>query len=395
MMKKTLIVINNLSCGGAQKSLISLLNSIKSNEIDIDLLVLNQEEMFFTQIPKWVNCLVPVQEIKGMYVSLKDCLKIKLPFAVFIKVIWTKIIFKLRYDTQCNTVQNLWKTWKSYIPVQKENYDLAISYVDGFSNYYVIDKVKAKRKILWVHNEYEKLSYNAEYDRSYFAEADELVTISELCVKSLNNTFPEYVQKIHMLYNLSSSTMIWSLAKQRIPKEYKGCQNVIISIGRLTEQKGFDLGVEAAEIMKAYGQNFNWFIIGEGEEEIKLKEQIRRAGLNEQVRFLGVRKNPYPYILFADIFVQPSRYEGKSIVLDEAKILERPIIVTNYETVYDSISNGNNGMIVDFNARLLAEAIIKLLVNRDICERYSAVLKRENKEKKQEVRDYMDLFYKS
>lgn len=336
---KTLIVINNLGCGGAQKSLISLLNELTVQQIEIDLLVLNQKDVFFDQIPAWINQLGPVAEISAMHSSFGEGFKTIGSKAVCLKMLLAKCLYKISKNPQYDTVQNLWNVWKRFVPMQSKKYDLAISYVDGFSNYYVMDKVVATKKILWIHNEYEKLSYNSEYDRAYFNKADRLVTISERCVKSLEKVFPECSSKIRMLYNISSTKMIWQLAEKNYPDEYRRKKNILVSIGRLNTQKGFDLAIQAAKIIEEKGVEFTWFIIGEGEDEQMLREQIKKERLDDSVKLVGIRKNPYPYIRYADVFVQPSRYEGKSIVLDEAKILCKPIVVTNYTTVVDSITD--------------------------------------------------------
>lgn len=161
------------------------------------------------------------------------------------------------------------------------------------------------------------------------------------------------------------------------PTEYINKINILVSIGRLNAQKGFDLAIKAAYKMKKDGLNYSWFIIGEGELEQDLRNQIDELGLNENVYLLGLRKNPYPYIQYADIFIQPSRFEGKSIVLDEAKILGKPIVATNYDTVYDSITNGVNGTICEFDENSLGDAIVTLLENKDIRYRYSTNLEKE------------------
>lgn len=131
--------------------------------------------------------------------------------------------------------------------------------MDGFSNYYVIDKVSADRKILWVHNEYEKLGYNAKFDWTYFEKADDLVTISEECVESLKRVFPEFSNKTHLLYNISPSKMIRAMADTGRPEEYAGKENILISVGRLNEQKGFDLAVRAAA---KYENARAWSLLG-------------------------------------------------------------------------------------------------------------------------------------
>ena len=388
---KTLIVINNLGCGGAQKSLISLLNEITMQQMEIDLLVLNQKDVFFDQIPAWINQLDPVSEISAMHSSLGEGFKTINSGVVCLKMILAKCLYKIGKNSRYDTVQNLWSAWKQFVPMQSKKYDLAISYVDGFSNYYVMDKVIATRKILWVHNEYEKLSYNSEYDRAYFNKADRLVTISERCVESLKKVFPECSSKIRMLYNISSTKMIWQLAEKEYPDEYREKKNILVSIGRLNNQKGFDLAIQAAKIIEEKGIEFTWFIIGEGEDEPMLQEQIKNAKLNDRVKLIGIRKNPYPYIRYANVFVQPSRYEGKSIVLDEAKILCKPIVVTNYTTVVDSISNGVNGLIVQLDSNDIANGILELL-DSDTQTKLTTSLKREIVNENLEVSNYIQLF---
>ena len=306
-------------------------------------------------------------------------------------LIFSKLLMKTFRDKDANTVQRVWKAWRCFIPAQKKVYDLAVSYVDGFSNYYVIDKVTASKKILWVHNEYEKLSYKMKFDRPYFEKADNIVTISDLCIQSLNNVFPDYKDKFRMLPNLSSADSIRRMAETEDPIEYKGQKNILLSIGRLEDQKGFDLAVKAAKILKDNKVEFCWFIIGQGELEHSLKSMICENGLEDVFKLIGVRKNPYPYIKNCLIFVQPSRYEGKSIVLDEAKILEKPIVVTNYTTVYDSITDGLSGSIVEFDEKKLADSIKELIENDMLRTAYSNNLKEENKNINYNAERYLEL----
>ena len=151
-------------------------------------------------------------------------------------------------------------------------------------------------------------------------------------------------------------------ANQFFPEEYRGKKNVICSIGRLNEQKGFDLAIQAAVSLKNRGVSFSWYIIGEREERKKLQELITSNQLENEVFLLGIRDNPYPYLKNADIIVQPSRYEGKSMVLDEAKILAKPIVATNYTTVRDQLIN-EEGLIVNMTSEAIAEGTRKMLAD--------------------------------
>ena len=184
--------------------------------------------------------------------------------------------------------------------------------------------------------------------------------------------------KFVMLPNLSSNKIIWEMANKNIPKEFIGKKNIIVSIGRLNEQKGFDIAINAAKELKSLVEEFYWFVIGGGELQNSLQKQIDELGLGNNFFLIGKRTNPYVYISNCDVFAQTSRYEGKSIVLDEAKILEKPIVVTNYTTVYDSIRPDENGMVVKLDAKEIAKGIVFLLNNKALCSRYIAALKEEN-----------------
>ena len=233
------------------------------------------------------------------------------------------------------------------LPKLKKRYDLAISYMNGPTNYYVIDKVTAKKKILWIHNEFEKLDVNYDYERNYYEKADRVVTISQDCVDSFARVYPDLRKKALVLENISSPETIRNAAKL-VPEDdffqYEGLK--IVSIGRLAPQKGYEIAIDAAAKIKKQGIEFVWYILGEGELRAELERLIKTNELVKEVKLVGIKENPYPYIAGCDIFAQTSRYEGKSIALDEAKILNKPILVTNYATVGASINNGENGLIV-------------------------------------------------
>lgn len=273
--------------------------------------------------------------------------------------------------------------WKSHIPDCKNEYDMAISYMDGV-NYYVIDHVKAKRKILWCHNDYNKLEYKPEYDEKYYRKAYKICTISDVCKKSLVENFPNLKDKFEVVENISSARIINAQADMHEEMKHNNDgfaedrRFKIVSIGRLSEQKGFDYAVEAAKILKDSGFTLGWYVLGEGPLRKSLEELTKNSNVEDTIKFIGIRSNPYPYIKDTDLYVMPSRYEGKSIALDEAKILCKPIVVTNYPSVGDAIINGKNGLIVDINAQAIANGIMKLYNNDNLREELVKNLRQED-----------------
>lgn len=390
MRKKILFVMPGLYGGGAEKSLINLLNLLDYSKYEVDLLLFKHEGLFLGQVPKEVNVLPTPISLKYSFVPLdKEALKnIEAIKAEIIRIIGT-VICKLFYKKR--EKQARWEYFYIYsIKRLKGQYDVALAYLQGESSYYVIDKVIAQKKYIWIHNDYEKLEGNDSFNKTYFEKANGVISISDKCVEILRQTFPDLKNKFYMLPNLTSAALIRKLATESFPREYVKGVPVLLSIGRLTKQKGFDFAIEAAAILKEKIL-FKWFIIGTGELEKKLKDKIKENKVADQIILLGARENPYPYIKNCDILVQTSRYEGKSVVLDEAKILGKPLVVTNYATVKDQIKSKNEGLIVDMNSKAIAEGIEILLKSPERRRKMSDYLMANNYGNENEIQKYIDL----
>lgn len=358
-MKKLLIVMSTLYNGGAEKSLVNFLNELPEDKYEIDLLLFKREGMFLKQVPEFVTVLETPEKVKKLYGNLKGA-GILMP----VKLLGTAVskIMSKNFREQKSI------RWKYFygpnIPKLQEHYDVAMAYISGEILYYLDEKVEADRKIVWIHNDYKAAKHPRKYDYPHLKNMDYIVSISDMCVNILKDEFPEFADKIGYLPNITSSTVIHNRAEEFYPVEFeKDCFN-ILSIGRLSEQKGFDMAIEAVGKLKDINKKFKWYIIGNGELKDELQSQIDKAGLQENVVLLGTRDNPYPYIKNCSLFVQPSRYEGKSVVLDEAKILGVPIMATNYPTVGDQLINGTEGIIVDMSSEGIAQGIKDVLEDK-------------------------------
>lgn len=394
MKKNILVVIHSLGCGGAEKSLVSLLSFLPSDKWNVDLLVADRKGMFVKEIPDYINQITELYDFENYATPIADrrkkicgirdlCCQVK--WQLFSRV---PIINK-----GLSWGEKRWKVWGRYLPKMNKEYDLAISYMNGFPNYFVVDKVKAKRKILWVHNEFEKLGYDYEFEYRFYKAADRIVTISQACVDSIVRVYPEFKEKTIVLENISSSSTINAMAKVEIQDEYMKYQGLkLLSIGRLSNQKRFDLAIEAAKKLKDKNVDFLWYILGEGELRNDLSDLIEKYELKNNVKLVGIKENPYPYIKACDIFVQTSEYEGKSIVLDEAKILCKPIVVTNYKTVVNSIINDINGLVVDIDNKAIADGIYSLLKSSELRNKYIVSLKKSLNSNESEIDKYISLF---
>ena len=383
-MKNVIFVIHRLGAGGAEKSLVSLMSSLPLYEVNVHLMAIDPTGIFRRQVPSGVHLVEAPKELICQSARITSKLfwrntSIKLIFFKIFCIICCRLRgkeskLKKSHDQFYNDF------WKKIIPDYSDYYDVAISYMDSV-NYYVVDHIKAGRKILWCHNDYNKLEYVASYDRQYYEKADYICTISQSCKDSLVTNFPTLENKFMIVENISSIKIINSqsditdeMVRSRDgfidDKRFK-----ILSIGRITEQKGFDYAIETTKLLKERKIEFCWYIIGEGPLRNSLEAIIQKQKLYDCIKFIGIRSNPYAYIKRADIFVMPSRYEGKSIALDEAKILCKPIVITNYPSAKDAIIDGKNGIITDISAKAIAKGILELYYDQNLRETFERNLK--------------------
>lgn len=389
MKKNLLFVMPGLSAGGGEKSLVNLLSQIDYGQYNVDLFLFNHDGIFMEFLPKEVNI-----------ITLPDTYKLfSLPFAQSIKrlalenrlsLVYNRMMFAFRNvsnKASSITEQYNWKYIASSLDKLEKKYDAAIGFLEKTSTYFCVDKVKASKKIGWVHIDYDKLGMDPNFDIKYFDQLDHIVTVSEECANILKKRFPAQQDKVDVIYNIVSPKMINQMISYVNMDVYdrKTDETIILSIGRLHYQKGFEMAIEACRTLVKNNYKIRWYIIGEGEERDKLTGLIKKYRLEDHFILLGLKSNPYPYIKQADIYAQTSKFEGKSIAIDEAKILNKPIVVTNFSTAKDQINHGLNGMIVEMNADAIAEGIEGLIENKELKNKLISNLSNEKLGTEQEI----------
>ena len=392
-MKRILFVIPSMRIGGAEKSLANLLNLIDLNEYDIDLLMFKPEGDLLQQIPSGIHILETDPSLFYAYKCDKNVFSCKAGIRSEILRIFSTGVCKILYGN-CARQKRWTKFYKGLLPKLDSEYDVAIGYLEGDASYYVIDKVNAKRKILWVHSNFDNIKKNedASVYKEYFREADKVVSISDKCVQVLQDNYPDMRNKFVFLPNLTSSVVLKNTAKAAIDEKFLKDIFNIVSVGRLTEAKGFDMAIDALKILKERKVPVHWWIVGDGELRECLEKQVRNNGVEQYLTFLGSKSNPYPYMNNADLIVQTSRWEGKSVVLDEAKILGKPILATAYATVKDQVINGKEGVIVEMNAEAIALEIEHLIKDKSTLNSIQQYLMNHDYGNQNEIIKYYELF---
>ena len=368
MKKKLLFVIPNLGVGGAEKSLVNLLNELDYDKYEVDLFLMSKTGIFLEQVPKEVNVLPESLYFKKFSIRFYKSLWWFLTHFKF-SLVFYKILFILSNRLTKNVVlseQKNWRYLKHFFPVLSKEYDVSIGYLEKNASYLSVDCVKAKKYIGYIHNDYSALGLFKKY----------VVSVSENCVFCLEKEFPEFPEKFKLIYNISSSKVIEKLSETKIEEDLK--LPYIVSIGRLTKQKSFDLAIKACKILINRGLIINWYVIGTGELKEELEEQIKEHELEQYFFLLGIRKNPYPYVKNAMIYCQTSVFEGKSIAIDEAKILNKPIVITNFPTAKDQIQHLENGYICEINLEAIADAVELLIKDEKLREKFTENLSKED-----------------
>lgn len=385
-MKKVLFVIFSLGYGGAERSIVNLLNELPADQYDLDLLLFQKEGDFLQQLPKWIHILETPESMDRLYGPVKRAGK--WGYTKVVGTVCSRIVRKTKKAQRAYR----WKHfYRKHIPQIAGHYDVAVAYTGSENMYFVRDCVSADRKLVWIHNDYRTAKYSKTDDYPYLADMDAIVSVSKGCVSVLEEEFPEFRDRMFNIENITSSVAVRKLAECGMPEEYTGCDCNILSIGRLFQQKGFDMAVEAAALLKEKGLKFRWHIIGMGVQEQELRTQIKTMGVEDCVFLLGTRNNPYPYIKNSTLFVQTSRYEGKSVVLDEAKILAIPVVTTAYPTAADQIREGDEGLLVELAPQSIAEGILKMLNDKTLYAHIQQYLESHEYGNQSEVEKYRKL----
>lgn len=368
MAKKRVLFVNySLHSGGIEKSLVTLLNLFDYEKYEVDLQLFVNEGLFLPMVPKEVNLLPPFFPEPFGYPIQKGFLSLVLHGKWKAAITRLKVSLLVRGGTMGQRLLKLYELEKPCLTPPKQHYDAAVAFMEGQPLYYVADIADCPNKIGFIHGDYEAMDLDAEGERPYLDRLDALCTVSEGCKAALDRVFPEQKAKHHLIYNILSADMLEKLARQEggFDDGFKGRK--ILTIARLSPQKGLDMGMQAISLLKNQGIDFRWYIIGKGPEYQKLKGLMEEKGLQGRVVFLGERSNPYPYFKQCDLYFQPSRFEGKAIAVDEAIFFRKPILLANFSTARDQISHEENGLIADFTPEALATGLSRLLTDQPLC----------------------------
>lgn len=383
MKPRIFIAMHYMEIGGAEMALVGLLNALDPARVDVDLFLYDHRGEMMQFIPEWVNLLPQIPKYSVLERPIVELVKRGF-WGIAAARMWAKRISKVAYKRSGSKLENnggLDKMSKCTTPLLPKinpsvTYDLAISFLTPHR--IVAEKVKAKKKIAWIHTDYTRVWVDAEDELKVWQKYDYVASISGDVTNTFLQVFPSLAPKIVEIENILSPKFVRKRAElEDSDKEFRQTDKIsLLSIGRYSEQKNYDNVPDICKrLIGKTKLNIKWYIIGYGGDEALIRQKIKEAGMEEHVILLGKRINPYPYIKACDIYVQPSRYEGKSVTVREAQMLCKPVVVTNYPTAPSQIRSGIDGVIVPIDNEGCANGLAEVICDKPLQERIIAHLK--------------------
>lgn len=377
------IAMHYMEIGGAETALVGLLNALDPARVDVDLFLYDHRGEMMQFIPEWVNLLPQIPKYSVLERPIVELVKRGF-WGIAAARLWAKCLSQKAYKRSGSKLENnggLDKMSKCTTPLlpkinQLVTYDLAISFLTPHR--IVAEKVKAEKKIAWIHTDYTRVWVDAENELKVWQKYDYVASISGDVTNTFLQVFPSLAPKIVEIENILSPTFVRKRAElQDVDKEIRHEGAItLLSVGRFSDAKNYDNVPDICKrLINKTKLNIRWYIIGYGGDEALIRQKIKEAGMEEHVILLGKRSNPYPYIKACDIYVQPSRYEGKSVTVREAQMLSKPVVVTNYPTAPSQIRSGIDGVIVPIDNEGCANGLAEVICDKPLQERIIAHLK--------------------
>ncbi|WP_271424743.1 glycosyltransferase [Aequorivita sinensis] len=369
-----------MNLGGTEKSFLNLISELPDH-YSIDLLLLEHKGELLKDLPANVNVrtIENSKEIneflnKGSRRFAFEEFKRRKYYSSFHNLI-IFILYKLK------VVNHPFYGVSSYLKNQNGNYDYAVAFagIHNFIAYYTLKHIKAKKKYLWVHFDVTKISFNKRFANYFYPYFNKIICVSQLVKDNLvNSVNSEIHKKIEIIHNVLDTS---DIDRKKNIQEIIWDNNVIniLTVGRLSQEKGHFDFLPIIEKLKNENLKFKWWIIGDGNERSKIENKIKELKLSSFIELLGKKENPFPYYKACDVYLQPSRYEGHCVSIIEAKYFNKPIVSNNFAGVSDEIENNLNGLICEMNFESQYNALSKIIKQKELRIIFSENLKRENR----------------
>lgn len=369
-----------LELGGAEMALIGLLHALDSTKVDVDLFIYDHRGPLMKYIPQWIKLQPQIDAYSVIERPMGEAAK-----RGYWGVVFGRLLAKLKHrvfirkhrigDTYSSLLQYVGDCVTPWLPPINPTveYDLCVSFLAPHN--IGRDKVRAKKRIAWIHTDYSTANIDVNSEIRVWKEYDYIASISATATSSFVERFPSLAYKIIEIENIIPLDFVRRRCREFDASDELRGESVILSIGRFCTAKNYDNVPDIARRMVKSGlTGLKWYIVGSGVDETLIKRKIAEAAMEEHVILLGKKDNPYPYIKACDVYVQPSRFEGKSVTVREAQILCKPVVVTRYPTAPSQIDDGVDGVIVPLDNEGCARGIVDFIADKALQRRIVAHL---------------------
>ncbi len=355
-----------MEIGGIERSLLALLSAFDYDKYDVDLFLQSHTGCLLGQLDPRCN-LLPESFVCASQTMPISSLVRSGHFILAAERIAAKIFGKIHgwngNKAEFGLLQSYMRSAVRHVPEFTKEYDVVLSF--RWPHDIGALKVKANKKIAWIHTDYSSAQMNFRRDEKIWNMFDYIAAVSDDCANSFAGVFPSLAGKLVTIENLLSPQSVRSEAEAFVPPEYEGVGQKILSVGRICNAKAFDLAAESLKIMLDSGCNVKWFIVGVGPDEQSVRQKARELGVEDSFVLLGKRLNPYPYMKHCDVYAQPSRYEGKAVTVREAQILGKPVLITDFATARSQVEYGVDAVVVQQGVENVAKGLTELLGNAE------------------------------
>lgn len=399
MKKKILFVINTLGRAGAEMAMLELMRQLPEESYDISLYVILGQGELIHQLPKHVKVLNRVyRDTSVLSENGRRHIKKAVIYSFFHNGRWFKKLYHLMmnaYDMRkrrnFQLDKMLWRLLSDGGDYPQETYDLAIAYLEGGSTYFVADHVNAKKKAAFVHIDYVNAGYSRKMDRKCYAAYDRIFAISDEVRMAFLSVYPEWQGKTAVFHNIINRERILEQANKQggYTDSFDGIR--LLTVGRLTYQKAYDIAIDVMDRIKEAGYRARWYVLGEGDQREALEKQIKFLGLERHFKLIGAVDNPYPYYAGCDIYVHATRFEGKSIAIQEAQVLGCPIIASDCSGNREQIRDNIDGILCELSVDGIFHAVVSLIEDEKKRTRLGEAAEKKKLENAEEMRLLLEL----
>lgn len=376
-----------MNLGGTEKALLGLLDALQHYPVEVELLLLQKGGTLENEIPS---------NVKVTYFpdfsSIKDIIENPPHRTIIDMAKKGRFSAAARHFTTYMKIKRTGSWHHNYISALKnyrnsDHYDIAVAFAgpSDFISYLVAEKINADRKVQWIHFDVDKMIFDFSFGKRYYPLFDRIFCVSDNAKAVFLKRFPEMESRTETMHNIVSEPMIIEEAERgdTFNDGYTGSR--ILTVGRLSHEKGQFMIPATAKILAEKGYEFRWYIVGDGADKHKIELEIIRLGLQQKIFLIGATKNPYRYMRDCDIYMQPSLHEGYGLTVHEAIIFNKPIVVTNFASASNLVHHEDTGLICEINTESIAEALSIMLSNPELRKTFSRNIARENKDTSKEV----------